>query len=68
MKMYEKELGKNLLGGLIELGKTEKIIDAIFSPDNVEELGKRIASALLIIVDNRNKILKMVVDLSNKKI
>ena len=67
-KLYEDVLGQELLDGLLELGKIEKTIEAIFAPNSVKGLEKRIAAALLIIVDNRNKILKKVVELTNIKI
>ena len=66
--MHEEVLGKDLLEGLLELSKVEKSIEAVFAPNNVKDLEKRLAAALLIIVDNRNKILKKVVELTNVKI
>ncbi len=67
-KMYEEALGKELFNGLIELQKTEPVIQAIFKHNDTNELAKRIASALLIIVDNRNKVLRSVVKMANVKI
>jgi len=64
----KEQLGSEIYKGLKELSKVEPCLNVIFQPSPDNNLAKKIAASLLIIIDNRNKILKKVVELTNLKI
>ena len=67
-KLYEDEIGKELLEGLEKLGETEPVVKKILEENHTRELSKRLAAAFLITVDNRNKALGQLIEMTNIKL
>ena len=65
---YEELLGKELLEGLLQLSKIEPSIEAALNNKPVEDFPKRLVASFLIVIDNRNKLLQRMIQMSNIKL
>jgi len=67
-KKYVDEIGEELLEGLEKLGENEPVVKKILEEDHTRELSKRLAAAFLITIDNRNKAMARLIEMTNIKL